>query len=231
MLKYSLPLLLIFLVTVACAYITYDKGAWRFNYPDYKDYPIHGLDISHHQGQIDWPSVDNQKYKFVFIKATEGGDFKDRLFEKNWENAGRSGFLVGAYHFFTLCRDGRTQALNFIESVPSGQNSMPPVVDLEFVGNCSKRPSKQEFLQELSNYVALIEETYNQKTIIYTTYEFFEDYLAGSSYETYPLWIRDIFKKPSSHFLNWGIWQYADNAKVNGINGRVDLNVMDVILY
>src|SRR6185436_12304579 len=66
------------------------------------NYPIKGLDVSSHQGKIDWKKVaETNHYKFVFIKATEGHDFIDDNFEYNWKNAKENGFLVGAYHFFS----------------------------------------------------------------------------------------------------------------------------------
>ena len=81
------------------------------------DYPIHGFDVSHHQKEIDWKKIPKQKYKFVYLKSTEGGDFKDTKFQEYWLQAREQGFLVGAYHFYRLCRDGSIQAQNFIESV------------------------------------------------------------------------------------------------------------------
>ncbi len=79
-----------------------------------------------------WHKISPQKYAFVYLKATEGGDFKDRKFQDNWLKAREHGFLVGAYHFYRLCRDGAIQAENFIATVPKKSNSLPPVIDLEY---------------------------------------------------------------------------------------------------
>ena len=75
-----------------------------------EEYPIQGFDVSHHQGDVQWQKISPQKYAFVYLKATEGGDFKDRKFQDNWLKAREHGFLVGAYHFYRLCRDGTIQA-------------------------------------------------------------------------------------------------------------------------
>ncbi len=83
-----------------------------------EEYPIQGFDVSHHQGDVQWHKISPQKYAFVYLKATEGGDFKDRKFQDNWLKAREHGFLVGAYHFYRLCRDGAIQAENFIATVP-----------------------------------------------------------------------------------------------------------------
>ena len=78
------------MVAVATSfYCAFQWGFLRFNYPDQTVYPVQGLDVSHHQGEIDWQAInaqaDQPKYRFVFIKATEGGDFKDPRFVRNWK--------------------------------------------------------------------------------------------------------------------------------------------------
>ena len=55
-------------------------------------YKVHGIDVSHHQGRINWEMVNKMKDKdlsldFAFIKATEGLSHKDRRFKYNWKNA------------------------------------------------------------------------------------------------------------------------------------------------
>ena len=68
-------------------------------------YDIHGIDISHYQGKIDWKRLLQNKetatpLHFVFMKATEGGDHNDTTFEANFANARNHGFIRGAYHFY-----------------------------------------------------------------------------------------------------------------------------------
>jgi len=66
-------------------------------------YSVHGIDVSHYQRDIDWKQIArNPKIKFVFIKATEGKDFKDKYFQENWKNASESGLYKGAYHYFVF---------------------------------------------------------------------------------------------------------------------------------
>lgn len=212
-------------VIIIFLYSLYYAGLVRFNYPDHT---VKGIDVSHVQGKIDWKSVVNDKVKFAFLKATEGGNFKDKRFSVNWKHARLAGIRVGAYHFFTLCRKGEDQAKNFIQSVPSVKDSLPPVIDLEFVGNCSKRPTKAEFLNELNKFVQQLVSHYKRKPIIYTTYGFFNAYLVRSKYSKFDIWIRDVFKNPSKAKLggrDWMFWQYADHGRISGIKGPVDLNV------
>ena len=67
-----------------------------------------------HQGPIDWQRVAGDGIGFVYMKATEGGDWVDATFAPNWAGARAAGLKVGAYHFFTLCRAGADQAANFL---------------------------------------------------------------------------------------------------------------------
>ena len=61
------------------------------NYQKPHDYPVHGIDVSKFQGEIDWSKVADSGVKFAWIKATEGGDRVDERFEANWEGAKAAG--------------------------------------------------------------------------------------------------------------------------------------------
>jgi lysozyme len=57
-------------------------------------YDVVGVDVSNHQGEIDWPALAGSKVAFAYIKATEGGDFRDKRFQLNWEGAKGAGWRV-----------------------------------------------------------------------------------------------------------------------------------------
>ena len=213
----------IFLGLIAVIY--FEFGYIRFNYPDREEYPIRGIDISHHQDIIDWDVLKRSDLDFAFIKATEGGDHKDTQFRRNWERAGDIGLIRGAYHFFTFCKPGHEQALNFIQSVPVDKNALPPAIDLEFGGNCKARPSKEEVQQEINVFAKLVEQRYGKTPIIYTTNDSYIAFLEGENLG-YPIWIRDIYSEPKlPDGAKWDFWQFANRGRLHGINGFVDLNV------
>lgn len=207
-------------------YKALDLGLVWFVYPSKETYPIRGIDVSHHQGNINWALVPQSEISFVYMKATEGGDFKDKSFVKNWREAKNQGFRVGAYHFFTLCRSGVEQAQNFIDTVPKEINSLPPVIDLEFVGNCKDRPKVQFVQKEILDFLNKVDSHYNTKTVLYLTNEFIEKYL-GEEFFGHPIWIRNIFVHPDTFSsLDWILWQFKSTARIPGIDGPVDLNVL-----
>lgn len=223
-------LVLAALLTGAAAYglrVLFENGYLRFNYPSTTHYPIRGIDVSHHQGKIDWQALRDEQLHFIYIKASEGGDHKDRRFKANWDEAARSGMVRGAYHFFTFCKDGKSQALNFIDTVPVAEAMLPPVIDIEYAGNCKTRPERAALLTELRLFATEVERVYKRRPIFYVTEEIYADYLRGQIND-YPLWIRDIYFEPRfTDRSEWVFWQFANRGRVKGISGAVDLNVFN----
>ncbi len=202
-------------------------GYFKIHDPDRQQYPIRGIDISAFQKQIDWPNLDRREVDFIIIKATEGGDFKDRSFPDNWRNSGQTNIPRGAYHFFTFCKPGKTQAQNFIDTVPVESNTLPPIIDLEFIGNCKTRPSVAVLKQELQDYIAEVQKTYQQTPILYTTEEFYDAYLQHE-FTPNPIWISNFYRQPRLiDGRRWTLWQYTERGRVKGVETLVDRNVFN----
>jgi lysozyme len=196
---------------------------WFLHYePDRDRYPIRGIDVSHHQGRIDWANVAADDVAFVYMKASEGGDHRDRRFAENWLAARAAGIDVGAYHFFTFCRAGAEQAKNFLAVVPVEADALPPAVDLEFGGNCGRIPDGATMRRELEAFLAPVERAYGKEAVLYLTPEFFDAYRAHLP--TRALWRRSLLRAPADAPA-WLLWQYHNRGRVDGIRGPVDLNV------
>lgn len=159
--KITILLFALILTSIIVTILIYNGYIWP-NKMFANQYAIHGIDISHHQNEINWTDVKSHNIKFVFIKATEGINFKDRLFNKNWEETKNAGLFRGAYHFFTFKDSGAEQAQNFIKTVPVEENTLPPVIDLEFDGNSKSVPSKEELTKELKDFIEIVERNYYQ---------------------------------------------------------------------
>ncbi|MBV9990989.1 MAG: hypothetical protein JOZ72_06805 [Alphaproteobacteria bacterium] len=128
---------------MAGAALLYQQGLLQLSNPDIRRYPVRGIDVSHHQGRIGWAKLPGQHVRFVYLKASEGGDWTDPLFAPNLAAAPAKGIALGAYHYFTLCAPGRAQAANFLHAVPPDAHlTLPPAVDVEYVGNCAARPQR-----------------------------------------------------------------------------------------
>jgi lysozyme len=207
---------LIVIVAAAAGFFYYTMYS-----PDRARYPLRGIDVSHHQGEIDWAKVAADDVAFAYIKASEGGDHVDEDFRANFAAARAAGITAGAYHFFTLCRPGADQAANFLAQLPRGEPMLPPAVDLEFVGNCSARPDPSSLAAEVQSFLDVIESALGRQAVVYSTDGFLDIY--GDQLPKRPLWTRSISWHPGDG--DWVIWQYHDRGEVDGIAGGVDLNV------
>ncbi len=200
-------------------------GGWLYfvTYtPDRTKYPVRGIDVSHHQGVIDWQKVVADDVSFAIIKATEGGDHVDRKFLSNFLVARSLGIAVGAYHFFTFCRPAIEQAENFIRTVPKDDPQLPPVVDIEFGGNCGARPAPDELAAELKIFTDRVEAEFGQRVMIYLIGDAHEAY--ASAIPDRKMWVRSLAWPPANN--DWTVWQYHNRGSIRGIEGPVDLNVL-----
>lgn len=215
----------VFYVVVGCVISIAGAAFFFMNWePDRDEFPIRGIDVSHHLGEIDWTKVAGDDIAFAYMKASEGGDFKDSAFSRNWAGAGAAGLARGAYHFFSLCKPGREQAQNFLAVLPDDPQMLAPALDLEFTGNCAKRPPVEDVLREISSFVAMVEQSAGKKVILYAPEEFYRTYLKGQGLNR-RLWTRSIWHSPS-YTKDWTLWQYQDSGMVEGVTGNVDLNVL-----
>jgi lysozyme len=193
---------------------------WR---PPLRDGERYGIDVSNHQGQIDWQVVAVDNIEFAYIKATEGGDFADARFEENWRRAGDAGLDRGAYHFFTLCRPGEEQARHFLSVAPPDHAALTPAVDLELAGNCSGRPRADEVVAEVRAFLELVEAAWDREAILYVRDDWQSRYPVRDELGR-PLWHARFLRRPDVD--GWVIWQIHGFAHVDGISGGVDLNIM-----
>ena len=184
--------------------------------------PVLGIDVSHHQKMINWDTVKGQRVSFAYIKATEGSTFKDSLFKPNYDQAKKAGVLVGAYHYFTFCSSARDQFRNFAQNAMVVTGDLPPAVDVEFVGNCRKRPSKDSLHSELRYFLEKIRLEYGVIPLIYTTEDFYERYrltcsaiiISGSA----------VTNVQESKIRTWLSGKYQI-GKIGWIKSYVDMNI------
>lgn len=191
-------------------------------------FDVHGIDISHYQGSIDWDKLAQSReadfpLHFIFMKATEGGDHGDDTFEANFAEAGKRGFIRGAYHFFSPKTDPLKQADFFIRTVKLRPGDLPPVLDVEVSG----KKSTQELQQRIKRWLDRVESHYGVKPILYTSYKFKTRYLNDSTFNAYPYWIAHYYVDSVKYEGKWHFWQHTDIGTVPGINHDVDLNVFN----
>jgi lysozyme len=189
--------------------------------------PIHGIDVSHHQGAIDWHAVARAGTRFAFIKATDGGDHLDTRFHENWRKSREAGIPRSAYHFIYWCRDPHEQAAWFVKNVPAEPDALPPVLDLEWNNHsaCQRRVPREEALYYVQVMLEAMERHTGKVPIIYTDINFHRDILEGVPLDA-TMWLRSVAAEPRDRYKNreWTFWQYTQTGTVPGIRGDVDRN-------
>lgn len=185
-------------------------------------YEVHGIDVSHYQGVIDWEMVANQDIKFVFLKATEGESFVDSFFLQNWEAANHARIIRGAYHFYRPKVSATKQVNHFLNAADFHYGDLPPVLDVEVLDGVDKI----QLLSGMLTWLYLVEVKTGMKPIIYTSFKFYHKYLDGH-FDEYPIWIARYTKRKPKMLSDktWLFWQYGNQGQLKGIDGEVDFNV------
>lgn len=191
-------------------------------YVDSELYPVRGIDVSAHNGMMNFEGAAEDGIEFVFIKASEGRDFQDSNFRLNYEKAARAGLKIGAYHFFRFDRDGISQAINLLKAIDKRTLDLGVAVDIEKMGN-PKDVHPDSITENLQNMVDFLN-LKGYRVILYSNTQGYYDYLA-QNFKGYPLWICSFSSVPIHE--DWTFWQYYHKGKVKGINGAVDMNVFN----
>ena len=188
---------------------------------------VYGIDVSRHQGDIDWETLKagfhpDAPISFVYIKASEGSDFKDVKFKENFENARKHGFVRGAYHYFSTTSSGVSQANLFISMVKLGKGDLPPVLDIE-----EKPKNKKKYIDEVKVWLKKVEEHYGVKPIIYASSKYKQKYLDDPFFKEYPSWVAHYYIPELREGEEWLMWQCSDLGVLPGIKEKVDINIFN----
>jgi len=192
-----------------------------FLFPRWKDYAVHGVDVSKYQGNVDWYQLKSHEVKFAFIKATEGKELVDRSFHVNWLGAKEAGIARGAYHFYRPSLDWKIQARNFMAQVHLEKGDLPPVLDIELVHHCDQL----NLLTDIRKWLEVIEKHYGIRPIVYTYENYYNRFLLNE-FRHYNLWIAKYsYSAPGlEDNARWEFWQFSESGDLRGIDYKVDLN-------
>lgn len=193
-----------------------------------------GLDISHHQGTIDFNELltNDPKVDFIFMKATQGVGFSDSKLKHNASEAAKAGIPIGYYHYATLnstnvVQDARDEA-NYFVSIIMGcpKPDLPLVLDIEENKANLTKDLVEKWIHEF--FITLESRGYSDY-ILYSYTPFLDANLSKyHSLGVVKLWIAAYVNKPKPKLpRGWDkyhIWQYSAKGKVKGISGDCDLN-------
>lgn len=186
-----------------------------------KDAPYDGIDISSHQGYIEWDKVSSDKnICFVYAKATEGATYRSPHYTYNVAMAQRYGLLVGSYHYITSTSSIDEQFKNFAGFALKSAQDLVPMIDVEDRGKWSRI----QLQDSVEKFCELVKAHYGVEPMIYSTIEFYNKNLSPR-FNKYRLYIgRYNNNEPE---ISWEgkytIWQNSETGIIPGINSYVDL--------
>jgi lysozyme len=210
-------------------------------------FSVYGIDVSHHQENIDWQKVANNTtpiVKFVFIKATQGETYIDPMFSENWKSVSDTKIMKGAYHYYTSNADPEKQAENFSNTLMLNkfdQGGDWYVLDVE--ENQVKQP-KSEFANGLELFIGKMKQLgFTTTPFIYTATKFWNENLGNDGMGLLSqcnLWCARYYKNTGKippeekdpgelpiGAENWRIWQFTDNneGSISGVSTKLDIDL------
>ena len=211
------------LVVLIGAYV-----GWRYILPHSVNvnryrYPIAGIDVSKHNGNIDFKQVRDDDYQFVFIKATEGKTYKDDAFDRNYRSARDAGLKVGAYHFFRKNRTGEEQANNLLQAIKGKEFDLPLVIDLEDDWGNGATVNRQNALERVMDMIEILNGK-GYQVMIYTNLDGYNKYYKDMLGD-HDLWLCSFTSPDLLSSFPHCIQQISHEGTVSGVKGDVDLNV------
>ncbi len=191
--------------------------------PDRNIYPVRGIDLSRHNGQVDFEAVADAGIDFVYLKATEGESYLDPTFHNNFSEAKSNGLITGVYHFFRFDCDGERQARNLLAAIDTLGTDLPLAVDVEEWKNPSEIGTALA-AERIVNMVQTLRAA-GHPVIIYTNKKGYRRFFrpGAPAASCAPLWICS-FTDPPMRGEEWILWQHSHIGTVPGVRGKVDLN-------
>lgn len=186
-------------------------------------YPVKGIDLSAHNGHVDFAQAKADSVEFVILKATEGTDFCDAMFATNCDAAHSAGLMVGAYHFFRFDSPGHLQAYHFLRAVQGRSIDLPLAIDVEDWQNAEGVPDN-EVISQL-RVMADVMRAAGYHVMVYTNKKGLASYVEPAFEGSLPVWLSAPTGCPAHD--EWSLWQHSHEGAVNGANGPVDLNTFN----
>ena len=191
-----------------------------------------GIDVSHHNGKIDWKKIKKSGVDFAMIRIGYGdskkGGIKDKKFKYNMKNAKANGVEIGVY-FYSYAdniREAKKEAKYVIKKMKKYNIDYPIAYDFENDYR-RKRKLKKKNTKIIDAFCKTVEDAgYN--TVIYSDANYFRDFLYTKKLAKYGLWVaRWTYDKNDFRdydLENVFIWQYSDKGRIKGCDYPLDLN-------
>jgi GH25 family lysozyme M1 (1,4-beta-N-acetylmuramidase) len=196
---------------------------------------VPGIDVSHHQGTINWPGVRAAGIQFAYLKATEGVSHQDTRFDTNYVAAYRAGVIRGAYHFALPNRSSGAAQANYLAgnggAWSADGRTLPAALDIEHnpYGAMCYGKTQAAMRTWIADFLATYRARTGRYAVIYTTTSWWVACTGNYSgfWSRHPLWIARWASTPGTLPAGapfWTFWQHTSTGRVPGVTGNVDRN-------
>lgn len=188
---------------------------------------LKGVDVSYHNGTVDWAKVKAAGQSFAFVRVSDGTKFYDSQFVRNYAETRKQGLARGVYQFFRPAQDPIAQADLLITKINQNgglqPGDLPPVLDLE----AGDGQTAAVIVARAKQWVAKVQAAFGVTPIVYTAAYFSNTYV-GNAFSSHPLWVANYQTScPTvpNGWANWHFWQNSESGTVAGVSGAVDTNL------
>ena len=181
-----------------------------------------GIDISMHNGNVDFSKIKASGVLACYIKATEGVNYVDPKFRTYVNLIRNTGINYGMYHFMSERTSPSMQAIDFYNAIKDTSYNLIPVLDIE-TNNLGR--NRTQISDRCLAFLNKFKQLSNQDCIIYTGAYFGRDNLDNRLKDKYKGWIAHYgVSSPMDTGFKVVGHQYSETSRINGINGNVDAN-------
>lgn len=190
--------------------------------------PVYGIDVSKHQGEINWQAVKESGKKFVLIRIGwswyDGGLDADVNFSKNVQQALAAGLDVGGYIYaYDLTPEAAAIAADLAAKMCAPYQFRYPIFYDQEYEPCIKALDK---VRRTDNCLAFMQEMekLGYATGMYASLDWFKNWVDDSRLSSFDHWVAQ-YGSECTYSGNFQLWQYAGSAgRCNGVSGACDLN-------
>lgn len=186
---------------------------------------IKGIDVSKWQGDIDWNKVKADGINFAIIRAGYGklASQKDPKFDTNVTNAKKAGINCGVYWYsYATTVEEAYQEAEACYSIIKGYSFEYPIVfDIE---DDSQRDLSTATISAIIDAFCSTLQDKGYYVSLYSYASFLTTKVYSSVLQKYDIWVAHYYVSKPNFTGSYGIWQYTDLGKINGISENVDMN-------
>ncbi|WP_432253963.1 lysozyme [Streptomyces sp. HNM1019] len=192
---------------------------------------VEGVDVSDHQGSVDWAALWDDNVRFAYVKATESTTYKNPSFASQYNGSFQQGMIRGAYHFALPDRSSGTRQADFFVANGGGWSNdgktLPPVLDLEYnpYGATCYGLTASQIVNWVGDFTARVKKRTGRQPVIYTTTGWWQTCTGDSAAfaARNPLWLARYAATPGPLPSGWKthtLWQYTSTGSLVGDHNR-----------